>query len=374
MSNESKDFYKVLGVSESAKKDELKSAYRKLAKKYHPDANADNPKASDRFKEVGEAYSVLSDPAKRKKYDQMRRLGAFGIGTQGGGFRTSRAPGGGGPGDGGFSIDDLSGLGGLGDIFSSIFDRSKKAEGTKKGRIKGANVEYVVEVSFKRAVEGGKITITVPISEECATCGGDGAEPGVAIHRCGECRGSGTVSFGQGGFAVNRPCPACFGRGKIPESACSACGGTGTLRQKRKLQVNVPKGVESGAKVRVSGQGERGEAGGPPGDLVITFKVKEDPFFRRDGLDVHVTVPINLAQAMLGSRIRVRTPHGRKVTIRIPAGTQAGTKFRIRGQGIKKGDKVGDQYVEAAVEVPRDLSDDQKEVLEQFAESAGLKH
>lgn len=374
MANESKDFYKVLGVSESAKKDELKAAYRRLAKKYHPDANADNPKAADRFKDVGEAYSVLSDPAKRKKYDQMRRLGAFGIGTQGGGFRSSRTPGAGGPADGGFSMDDLSGLGGLGDIFSSIFDRSKKSQDAKQGRVKGDNVEYVVEVSFKRAVEGGKIAISVPISEECATCGGDGAEPGVPIHRCTECKGSGTVSFGQGGFAVNRPCPACFGRGKIPETSCSACGGSGTVRQKRKIQVNVPKGVESGAKVRVSGQGERGEAGGPPGDLMITFKVKEDSFFRRDGLDVYVTVPINLAQAMLGSRIRVRTAHGTRVTIRIPPGTQSGTKFRIRGQGIKKGEKVGDQYVEATVEVPRDLSEDQKEVLEQFAESAGLKH
>ena len=372
MAGESKDFYKVLGIKESAKADEIKSAYRKLAKKYHPDANPDNPKAADRFKDVGEAYAVLSDPAKRKKYDQMRKLGAFGFSPPGsGGFRTSRPP----PGqDGGFSIDDLGGLGGLGDIFSSIFDRSKKSAGAKTGRAKGKNVEYLVEVSFKRSVEGGKVAITVPITEECATCGGDGAEPGTELQRCSECKGSGTVSFGQGGFAVNRPCPACFGRGKIPQTACTACGGTGTLRQKRKLQITVPQGVESGAKVRLSGQGERGTGGGPPGDLIITFKVKPDPFFRRDGLDVHVTVPINLAQASLGSRIRVRTVHGKKVTLRIPAGTQSGTKFRIRGQGVAKGGKTGDQYVEARVVVPEELTDEQKAMLEEFAESAGLRH
>ncbi len=366
MANESKDFYKVLGVEEAATKDEIKSAYRKLAKKYHPDANADDPKAADRFKEVGEAYSVLSDPAKRKKYDQMRKLGAFGFGQPGGGFRTTRTGA-----DGGFSIDDL---GGLGDIFSSIFDRSKRSQAAKKGRARGKNVEYVVEVSFKRAVEGGKVTITVPISEECATCGGDGAEPGTKLSRCTECGGSGTVSFGQGGFAVNRPCPACFGRGKIPERPCTACAGTGTLRQQRKIQVTVPQGVESGARVRLSGQGERGTGGGPPGDLLITFKVKPDPFFRREGLDVYVTVPINVAQAGLGSRIRVRTVHGTKVTLRVPAGTQSGTKFRIKGQGIAKGGKVGDQYVEVKVEVPKELTDEQKEALEHFADSAGLRH
>ncbi len=371
MANESKDFYKVLGVKESATKDEIKSAYRKLAKKYHPDANADDPKAADRFKEVGEAYSVLSDPEKRKKYDQMRKLGAFGFGQPGGGgFRTSRPP----SSDGGFSIDDLSGLGGLGDIFSSIFDRSKRSQSAKQGRAKGKNVEYVVEVSFKRAVEGGKVAITVPISEECATCGGDGAEPGSKLARCSECNGSGTVSFGQGGFAVNRPCPACFGRGKIPEKPCTACFGTGTLRQNRKIQVTVPTGVESGAKVRLSGQGERGTGGGPPGDLLITFKVKPDSFFRREGLDIHVTVPINVAQAGLGSRIRVRTVHGTRVTLRVPPGTQSGTKFRIKGQGIAKAGKAGDQYVEVKVEVPKELTEEQKEALENFADSAGLRH
>jgi molecular chaperone DnaJ len=369
LATSTKDFYKTLGVSEKASQEEIKKAYRKLAKKYHPDANPDDTKAADRFKEVGEAYSVLSDPDKRKKYDQMRRLGAFSFGA--GGPRASASAPGGQPGAG-FSFDDL---GGLGDIFSSIFDRGKKAEdGRKTGPSKGANVEYVVEISFRTAVKGGKISIDVPISEECATCGGSGAAPGTEMKRCDECRGSGSVTFGQGGFAVNRPCPACFGRGRIPESPCGSCGGSGEVRQTRKIQINVPQGVETGSKIRLSGQGERGSSGGKPGDLVITFKVKSHGFFRREGLDIHVTVPINLAQAALGSKMAVRTVDGRRVHLRIPPGTQSGTKFRIRGQGVEKSGRVGDQYVEVRVEIPESLDEEQQAAMERFAKAAGLKH
>ncbi len=376
MSNATKDFYKVLGVPESAKPDELKKAYRKLAKKHHPDANANNKDAAERFKEVGEAYGVLSDPDKRKEYDNMRRLGAFGLG----GRRTSRprdsgrTGGAGGPhGDGSFSFDDLSNFGGLGDIFTSIFDRSKKSEEART-RSKGRNVEFVAKISFKQAVEGGKITLTVPITEECANCGGGGAEPGTAYHRCTECGGGGTVSFGQGGFAVNRPCPACLGRGKIPETPCSVCGGDGSLKQNRKIQVSIPAGVEDGAKVRISGQGERGNAGGPPGDLIITVTIKADDFFRREGADIHVTVPINLAQALLGSKIRVRTIHGKRVTLRIPAGTQPGTKFRVRGQGIAKENKTGDQFVEIKLSMPENLSEEEQRLVQQLAELKEMKY
>jgi molecular chaperone DnaJ len=375
MATGTKDFYKVLGVEEKAPQDEIKKAYRKLAKKYHPDANPDNPKAADRFKEVGEAYSVLSDPEKRKQYDQMRRLGAFGFGrgARPGGYSTGR-PAPGGPGAG-FSFDDLGGLGGISDIFSSIFDLGKKGPKAKKeGPTRGDNVEYMVEISFETAVRGGKISISVPISEECATCAGSGAAPGTKIRTCGECKGSGSVTFGQGGFAVTRPCPACLGRGKIPEKACPSCQGSGTVRQKRKIQVTVPEGVETGSRVRLSGQGERGREGGPPGDLVINFKVKGHRFFRRDGLDVYVSVPINIAQAALGSKIRVRTVHGRKVVLKIPEGTQTGTKFRIRGQGITKGSKSGDQYVEVRVEVPESMSEEELKAMEEFAEAAGLRH
>lgn len=383
MPAQTKDFYEILGVGEKASKAEIKKAYRKLAKLHHPDANPDDPRAAERFKEVGEAYSVLSDDEKRKQYDRMRRLGAFGFGP-GGRAGARRRPGAGagtsGAGPGGFSFDDLGGIGGLGDIFSSIFDLGRKGPGaaaggrTGTGRRKGENVEYVVEIPFETAVAGGKISIDVPIVESCATCGGSGAAPGSGTQRCPECKGTGSVSFGQGGFAVKRPCPACFGRGTIPDQPCPSCQGRGEVRQTRKIQVSVPRGVETGSKVRLSGQGERGEAGGPPGDLIITFKVRPHRFFRREGLDVHVTVPINIAQATLGSKIRVRTVSGKRVVLTIPAGTQSGTRFRVRGQGVEKGGRVGDQYVEVRIEVPETLTDEQRQQMSRFAQAAELRH
>jgi len=306
----------------------------------------------------------------------MRRLGAFSFPGGGrpprraGGFE-SQAPGG-----GGFSFDDIGGIGGLGDIFSSIFDLGKKGHAGKtrgSGRKKGESVEYVVEIPFLKAVKGGKISIRVPITEECATCHGSGAAPGSSANRCKECSGTGNVSFGQGGFAVKRPCPACYGRGTIPAKPCPSCQGRGSVRQNRKIQVTVPKGVENGAKVRLSGQGERGQSGGTPGDLIITFKVKRHRFFRRDGLNIHVTVPINIAQATLGSKIKVRTVGGKRIVLTIPPGSQSGTKFRIRGQGVEKGDRVGDQFVEIRIEVPDNLSEEQFSKMEEFADAAGLR-
>ena len=378
MTTATKDYYEILGVSDKAKPGEIKKAYRRLAKQYHPDANPDNPKAADRFKEIGEAYSVLSDDEKRKHYDQMRRLGALGFGRGGTGARGPFSGAGGqttGGWSGDFSFEDLSGFGGISDLFSSIFDRGKgKAPGRGPGPEKGKNVEYVVEIGFETAVKGGKISISVPITEDCATCGGDGATPGTDLRDCAECRGSGTISFGQGGFAVKRPCPACFGRGRIPQKPCKSCGGGGTVRQSRKIQVVVPAGVETGSKVRLSGQGERGSDGGKAGDLVISFKVKSHRFFTREGLDIHVRIPINIVQATLGSKVKVSTLTGKKVVLRIPAGTQSGTKFRIRGLGIEKGGRVGDQYVEVTVDVPDKLSDEEQKMMEAFAESTGLRH
>jgi len=380
MTTPKKDFYETLGVKESASQGEIKKAYRKLAKQFHPDANPGNPGASDRFKEIGEAYSVLSDAAKRKQYDQMKRLGAFGFGrgTGSGPFSRPGSGYGGSPGTQGggtFSFDDLSGFGGLSDLFTSIFDRGKREPGkARTGPSQGRNVEYVVEVSFETAVRGGRVTINVPITEECATCGGSGAAPGTQSKSCSECKGSGTVSFGQGGFAVKRPCPACMGRGTIPEKPCSACDGTGTVRQNRKIQVTVPEGAENGTKVRLSGQGERGASGGKPGDLIITFKVKEHRFFRREAMDLEVTVPINIAQASLGSKIRVRTVDGKKVVLRIPPGTQSGTRFRIRGQGVRRAGRVGDMYVEVKIEVPDSLSPESQRLMEALAENAELRY
>lgn len=380
MAGQNKDFYRILGVEEKASQDEIKKVYRKLAKKHHPDANPGDRQAAERFKEIGEAYAVLKDPEKRKQYDQMRRFGAFGLGGRGapsqGPGRRRPEPGG----DAGFSFEDFQGgFGNISDLFSSLFDLGKRggpagAQARGSMRSKGQDVEYVVEIPFLTAVGGGKVAVDVAITEDCATCGGDGAAPGTEKRRCTECGGTGSVSFGQGGFAVSRPCPACFGRGTIPTTPCPSCGGRGAVRQHRKLQINVPEGVDTGSKVRLSGQGERGQAGGPPGDLIVTFRVQPHRFFRRDGLDIHVTVPINIAQAALGSKVRVRTVHDKKVVLRIPPGTQSGTRFRIRGQGVRKGERVGDQIVEVTVSVPDRLSEDEQRAMQDFAQASGLKH
>lgn len=374
-----KDYYQVLGVAETATPDDIKKAYRRLAKKYHPDANPNDGQAAERFKEVGEAYSVLSDETKRKQYDTMRKnpfanLGFGGAGQRPGG--AGAAGGAGTQGGPGFSFEDLSDFGGLGDIFGSIFDRGGRRKQQKGGARaeRGRDVEYVVEISFMTAARGGRIQIAVPMTDDCAVCGATGAAPGARMQPCSECSGTGTVQFGQGGFAVSRPCPACLGRGQVPTARCSACGGTGQVREQRQIALNVPAGVDTGSKLRLSGQGEKGSAGAPPGDLLVTFRVQPHHFFRRDGLDVHCTVPINVAQAMLGSRIRVRTVDEKKVALRVPPGTQSGTRFRIPGQGVEKAGRRGDQYVQVRVEVPETLNPEQERLMREFAEASGLKY
>jgi molecular chaperone DnaJ len=273
-----------------------------------------------------------------------------------------------------FSMDDLGEMGGLGDLFSSIFDFGRKQRQPRTGPARGANVESTVEIPFKTAARGGTVSITIPVVEECAVCSGTGAPPDAKLVVCSECGGSGTVSFGKGGFAVNRPCPACYGRGKTSSRPCPGCGGSGQVRQERQVRLKIPAGVDTGSKIRLAGQGQRGEAGGPPGDLLITIHVTSDRFFSRKGLDIHCTVPVNIAQAALGSKIRVRTVSGSKVTLKIPPGTQSGTKFRLAGQGIEKGEKRGDQYVQVKITVPEQLDAEQEQMLESFAQSVGLKH
>ncbi len=365
MTTRTKDYYAILGVSEKAPPKELKKAYRKLAKKYHPDVNPDNEAAADRFKDISEAYTVLSDSDSRKKYDQLKRYGGFG------GFPASAGRPSGTTADGRFRFEDL---GGIGDIFSSIFDFGRKAGETEQRPARGHDVEYLVELSFRKAVRGGKVTIAVPIREECATCDGTGGAPGSPLEPCQECRGHGSVTFGQGSFSVPRPCPACFGRGKVPRKVCSACRGRGEVSTRRKISVKVPPGTEDGSRLRVSGQGERGPGGGRAGDLIVRFRVKEDRFFERDGLNLVCEIPINLAQATLGSRVRVRTIDSKKIVLKIPAGTQSGTIFRIKGQGVVRGDKAGDQLVRVTIRVPKDLSDEGRAALEHLAEAEGLKH
>jgi molecular chaperone DnaJ len=375
---QTKDFYAVLGVSSSASQDEIKKAYRKLAKKYHPDANANDPKAAERFKEISEANNVLGDPEKRKQYDEMRRLGAFtgGFGGFGGGGRTQRGSAGA-PGAQNINFQDfdIGGLGGLGDLFSSMFGGGPPRQSARtRGPERGQTVETSLDIPFRTAARGGKVQVDLEVSEECGTCHGSGAAPGAQLKICPECSGRGVVSFGQGGFAVNRPCPVCLGRGQVPTEACPTCNGTGEVRARRKVLINVPAGVDTGSKIRLKGQGGKGTANGPPGDLVITFNVLADPFFKRDGLDVIATVPLNIAQATLGTKISVRTLNDKKVAIRIPPGTASGKRFRVREQGIHKGGKTGDLIVEVSIAIPEKLSEEQERMMKEFAEAGGLKY
>jgi molecular chaperone DnaJ len=359
-----KDFYQLLGVTEQATPEEIKKAYRRLAKKHHPDANPNNPQSAELFKQISEAHAVLSDADKRKKYDMMRRLGAFdptarrpapqGADSRGGGET--------------FDFGDFGSMG-LGDIFSSIFGR-----GGRREEPKGETIEAVLEIPFRTAAQGGKVPISLSMNDTCATCSGSGAAPGATLSQCPECSGRGTISFGQGGFAVNRPCPMCRGRGKIPSQKCPTCSGSGETRTEKRVMITVPPGTETGLKIRLKGQGEPGAGGKPPGDLIVTFQVQPDKFFRRDGLDLLCDVSINLAQAVFGTKLRVKTLDGKKVVLKIPSGTQPGRKFRIKGEGIAKGERRGDLLVNVQVTIPEQLSPEQAEMLKKFAESAGLMH
>ena len=359
------DFYAVLGVPDSAAAAEIKKAYRKLAKQYHPDANPNNPPAVEKFKQISEAHGVLSDPEKKAKYDQMRKLGAYGgFGDRGSpGPRGGRRP---------QSAEEMEfgdfGSFGLGDIFSSIFGRTRQAESAPAGP---EHVEVTVSVPFRTAANGGKVPLTLAMNDVCATCGGTGAEPGATVSTCPECKGSGMISFGQGGFAVNRPCPVCRGRGKVPSQRCHTCNGSGEQRTQRQILVTVPLATDTGTKVRLKGQGPREKAGGPASDVLITFQVEPDRFFSRDGLDILCEVPITLAQALMGAVIQVKAVSGAKVKLRIPTGTQPGRKFRIKGQGLEKHGQKGDQIVTVQGKLPEKLTPEQEAALKEFAGKMG---
>jgi molecular chaperone DnaJ len=354
------DFYAILGVPEKATADEIKKAYRKLAKQFHPDANPNNPQAGEKFKQISEANGVLSDPEKRAKYDQMRRLGAFtaSSGRSGGAPR----PGSAGAPPGGFDPNDIGSFG-LGDIFSSIFGRNRREE---PGASRPENAEVTVSVPFRVAAIGGKIPVTLVMSDACGTCGGSGAAPGATLQTCGECKGRGTISFGQGGFAVNRPCPVCRGRGMVPSQPCVTCNGSGEQRTRKEILVTVPPATESGSRVRLKGQGPRTSAGAQPSDVLVTFQVEADRFFAREGLDLITEIPISLSQAVLGTSVHVKTINGTKVKLKLPAGTQPGRRFRIRGQGLAKGGQQGDQIVVAKVKIPEKLTAEQEAAMKEI--------
>jgi molecular chaperone DnaJ len=371
-----KDFYAVLGVSASATADEIKKQYRRLAKQYHPDSNKGDAKAAERFKEISEAHNVLGNAEKRKQYDEMRRLGAFDPFTsRGSRAGSTRSDGAGGyPGGAGPRVEDfdIGGLGGLGDIFSSMFGGGRQQRATAPEQ--GQSVETTLEIAFKTAVLGGKVPIELEVNEECGTCSGSGAAKGARLQTCPECGGRGTISFGQGGFAVNRPCPMCMGKGSVPSERCGACNGTGATRTHKKLLITVPEGTESDSRIRLKGQGGRGIRGGPNGDILITFRVRDDADFAREGLDLIVHAPVNIAQATLGSRVSVHTLDERKVTITLPAGTPSGKRFRVRGQGIAKGKQKGDLIVEVQVVVPEQLTAEQERLMKEFAAAGGLQY
>jgi len=372
-----KDFYAVLGVPSTATQDEIKKAYRKLAKKFHPDANANDPKAADKFKEISEANNVLGDPDKRKQYDEMRRLGAFGGFGGFGGSSPRSGPTQRGPSAGAnpnVQDFDIGGLGGLGDLFGSIFGGGARGQSRPSGPQRGQNIETSLEIPFRTAARGGKVPVELEVNEECGICHGSGAAPGASMKICPECSGRGSVSFGQGGFAVNRPCPVCLGRGQVPSQPCPTCNGAGEVRTRKKVLITVPPGVDTGSKIRLKGQGGKGSSNGPPGDLLITFNVQPDKFYQREGLDIIANLPLNIAQATLGSKVSVNTLEGKKVVIRIPPGTASGKRFRVRGQGIQKGAQTGDLIVEVKIEAPEKLSEEQERIMREFAAAGGLKY
>ena len=379
------DYYAVLGVPASASQDEIKKQYRKLAAKHHPDKNPNDPKAADTFKAISEAYQTLGDAEKRKQYDEMRRLGTFGGfgGARGGsaGARGARAgtysyPGGGAAsGNARFEDFDIGGLGGLGDLFSSMFGggEARGAGARPRGPQRGQDIESTLEIPFRTAALGDKVPVELDVTEECPTCHGNGAAPGAKLETCTECGGRGTISFGQGGFAVQRPCPVCLGRGTVPTQRCPTCNGTGEVRTRKKVTITVPPGVDEGTRIRLKGQGARGPQGGPPGDLLITFHVKPDRFYKRDGLDLIAPVKINVAQATLGTKVSVKSLDGRKVTVKIPPGTASGKRFRIPNLGITRDGKHGDLIVETDVTVPDKLTPEQEEAMKKFAETMEYK-
>ena len=358
-----RDYYEVLGVSKTATQDELKKAYRKLARKYHPDLNKDNEEAAEKFKECNEAYSVLSDDQKRAQYDQFGHA-AFENGGMGGG--------GGFGGAGGFG-----GFGGSGmeDIFDMFFGGQGGRGGSSSitGPQRGADLRFDLEISFEEAAFGLEKEINLYRDETCDRCHGEGAEPGSKVESCPECNGTGYVRFTQNtmfGQMVNeRPCSRCKGEGKIISEPCKECRSKGTVKRNKKLKVKIPAGVDNGSRLRVSGEGEAGAKGGPSGDLYVYLYVKPHKFFERDGTTVLCEVPINIVQATLGADIKVPTLDG-QVTMKVPEGTQPGKVLRLKGKGIPslRGGSRGDQLVRIKVVVPTKLSDKQKDALRKFAD------
>jgi molecular chaperone DnaJ len=347
-----KDYYRVLGVPETASAKEIKSAYRKLSRQYHPDTNPGDAPAEERFKEVSAAYDVVGDPEKRKEYDEVRRLGPAAAGFPGGG------------GGGGFRFDDA---GDLGDLLGGLFGRSGRGGGPRGGGPhRGQDLESELHLSFDDAASGVTTAVHLTSDAPCSTCNGSGAKPGTVPHRCATCGGRGVTSDNQGLFSFSTPCTACGGRGVTVDDPCPSCRGSGVERRPREVKLRVPAGVVDGQRIRLKGRGGPGRNGGPPGDLYVVVRVGSHPLFQRKGRDLTITVPITFPEAALGTDLVVPTLAGAPVTIRVPAGTRTGRTFRAKGKGVVTPKGTGDLLVTVEVAVPSKLSSAERKALEAF--------
>ncbi|MEQ8834203.1 MAG: molecular chaperone DnaJ [Miltoncostaeaceae bacterium] len=350
------DLYAVLGVSRTATEEEIRKAYRKLARQYHPDANPGDPKAEERFKEIGHAYDVLGNAEKRREYDA--RL-AFG------GRRPAGGPGGG-PGGGG------GGMGDFADMFSSLFRGGRQGgrEGAATaGARRGADVEVEVSLSFAQAMSGVQVPVSVESPVACSQCGGSGAKPGSSPRLCPDCKGRGVRGRDAGSFAFSEPCPRCGGNGTVIDDPCPTCKGQGSTRSRSQIQVKVPAGVKDGTRIRLKGRGQAGTRGGPAGDLEVVTRVAPSPLFARKGDDLVVNVPVTFAEAALGAQVEVPTHEGKRVKLTVPAGSQDGRSLRVPGQGAPrlKGEGRGDLIATLRLQVPRELTKKQRDALERYA-------
>ena len=364
-----KDYYKVLGVSKTATADEIKKSYRKLARKYHPDANQGDPKAEERFKEISEAYNVLSDAKQRKEYDDARSL--FGSG----GFRP---PGQGGPGGFQFDLGDLFGGAGdgtttasggrLGDLLGGMFGGGRSGTQTRPRR--GTDIETEATLSFNDAIDGTTVALRLTGEGACPTCHGTGAKSGTVPRVCPTCQGTGQSSRNLGSFAFSEPCKECRGRGLVVDDPCPSCSGSGRAMSSRTIQARIPAGVADGQRIRLRGKGAPGERGGPAGDLYVRVHVKPHPIFGRSGDNLTVSVPVTFTEAALGAEIKVPSLRGVPVSVRIPAGTPSGRTFRVRGKGARRKDGTnGDLLATMAVQVPQNLNGAARQALESFREA-----
>jgi molecular chaperone DnaJ len=371
MPNQKRDYYEVLGVAKGASAEEIKKAYRKLAIQYHPDKNPGDKVAEEKFKEVSEAYEVLSDTNKRQQYDQFGHA-AFGAGRggAGGGY--------GGFGGGGIDLEEalrtfMGAAGGGGSIFDNFFGGGGRSQNPNAPQ-EGADLRFDMEIDFEEAVLGSSREIRINVNETCAACKGSGAEPGSGRKTCSTCKGQGQVISGGGFIQFRQTCPTCRGAGQVIEKPCTACHGQGLVRNKRTIDVKIPSGVETGSRLRIAGKGEGGLRGGPAGDLYIVLHVREHEFFKRNDLDIICEVPVPFHIAMLGGEVHVPTIHG-TATLKIPAGTESGKIFRMRDKGITSPRYgTGDQHVVVKIEIPHGLSSKEKKKLEEAVKVLDEKH